>query len=269
MTKTRKNLAVVLAMVSLLAMTFLCSANAQTSATLTAATTDVDDVITVNGEGFNASETVSLQLLDTTGTTLVYTFSESATTDENGTFAVNVTLPTGVYGTYNLTATSETTMASIMYTIEEPTTTEPTTTEAAITVNPDDSNIIAVSGSGFNTSESVTLQLYDTDGNLAYNFTTPVTTDDEGNFSTLLIVPTSLSGDFYVYASTSGASANAEISVPDLTGPTGATGDTGETGATGASGADGVAADSTLLYGAVALSVIAMVLALYGFVRKH
>jgi hypothetical protein len=252
---------------SVLMLAFVSPTLGQTNTgTLTATATDEPSVITVSGTGFNASETVQLQLLDTYDNSVVYTFPQSFTTESDGTFEDNVTLPDDMYGTYYLMAVSQTSYAYIEYTIEESTLTT-TYEQGSLTVTPDDSNIIEVSGSGFNASETVTFELQEDDA-VVYTFTKQITTDSQGSFSAVMIIPTSMSGEYSLVASTSGVTANVTITVPDLTGETGATGETGETGATGEAGATGTT-DPILGYVGVALSVTAICVSIYCLTRKQ
>jgi collagen type VII alpha len=245
---------------SLLAITYLAVASAATTGTLTATATTTSNIITLTGSGFGATENVTLSILNETDNSNVYNFTETVTTDSAGAFAANVTLPPGIYGTYNITAQTSTVNAYTEYTISG---------AANLTVTPDDSNIIAVSGSGFNANQTVTLQLNDTTTTTAYTFPENITTNSQGNFTSTIIIPTSLSGSYTIVASTSTATANATISVPDFTGPTGATGATGSTGVAGVAGADGQPADNTAVYLALVASVIAIAVALFTFVKKH
>lgn len=247
---------------SLIALPFIASANAATTPTLTASATDESNVISVEGEDFDTSETVHIALLNETDGTTVYNFTETITTDSSGDFTADLTLP-DVYGTYNLTACTSTIQAYTEFTIilsETP----------ALTVTPDDSNIIAVSGSGFNTSETVTLTLEDSDNETIYTFTEDLTTNTLGNFTAAVIIPTSINGDYTLIAETeTGATANATITVPDLTGATGATGATGLSGEAGVDGEDGAAADNTIVYSAVILSIAAIAIAAVALTKKH
>jgi hypothetical protein len=249
---------------SVLMLAFVCSALGQTNeATLATTPTDEANVVTVTGSSFNASETVQLQLLDLDDNSVVYTFPQYFTTDPDGTFEANVTLPDDVYGTYYLMAVSETSFAYIEYTIEE-TTQTPIYGEGSLTATPEDSNIIELSGSGFNASENVTFELWD-DDEVVYTFSKQVATNAQGDFSAVIIVPTSISGEYTLVASTSGVTANVTVAVPDFTGATGGTGATGAAGETGATGTS----DYTLGYVAVALSVAAICVSVYCLTRKQ
>ena len=246
---------------ALLTIALVANAYAQnTTATLTTSATNDNGIITVTGIGFNASENIALELLNSDGT-LAYNFTEAITTDTSGNFAANVTLPTNVYGTFNLTASASNITAYTQYTISQPATTY--SSLGVLSATPDNSNIIEVSGSGFNASENVWLGLTDSNGNIVYNFTELVASDAQGNFSAITIVPTNISGTYNLFASTSSATAYTAQTIPDFTGPTGSPGVTGATGETGA------AADSTISYAAVALSILAIAIAAYTLMRKH
>ena len=258
MTQKRKNTILLVIICSVLAVAFISLASAQTTGTLTASATSNSGVIAVSGNGFDASDSVHLALLNETGGTAVYNFTETVTTDSAGNFSANLNLPLGIYGTFNLTAYTSTVTESTEYTIPQP--------AVAITVTPDDSNIIAVNGTGFNASEPVALTLADTTGTTVYTFPNNTATDSQGNFNSTEIIPTSLSGSYTLVASTSSATANATISVPDLTGPTGATGVTGENGVAGETGAP---ADSTIGYTAIALSIVAIAIAALAVMKKR
>jgi hypothetical protein len=138
---------------------------------------------------------------------------------------------------------------------------EPT---ASLSATPNNSNIFSVAGSGFNASETVWLRLVANDATV-YNFTETMVTDEEGNFSTTVIVPTSIYGTFNLTASTSSVSVYIEYTVPDLTGPTGATGATGETGPAGPAGES---ADPMIGYAGIGLGIVAIVLAVYALAKK-
>ena len=88
-----------------------------------------------------------------------------------------------------------------------------------------------------------------------YSFPENITTDLEGNFSTVVIIPTSLSGNYYLVASTESGQAYVDYTVPDLT------------GATGVSGATGEGANNVLIYLAIALSITSILISYYAL--KH
>ncbi len=258
----KQSLAVIVALCTMLAMPILATANANTVATLTVAPTSDSKVITVIGNGFNANESVYLALVNVTTGVVVYNFTESIQTSSIGAFASDVTLPPAANGTYNIYAKTSTVTANKEYTIT-------ITTIPKITVSPPNSNIIKVAGSGFGPIQIVAFTLIGIDGS-AYNFTDYGATDNLGNFTTTLIIPTSISGNHTLIAVTkTGATANAAITVPDLTGPKGDTGDTGNKGAKGSTGPAGDNADSTLVYVAIIISVIAAVISIAALVKDR
>jgi hypothetical protein len=104
----------------------------------------------------------------------------------------------------------------------------------------------------------------------AYNFTEYGLTDNRGNFTATLIIPTSISGNHTLIAqSRTGAIANAVINVPDLSGPKGDTGATGDKGVKGAAGPAGNDADSTMVYVAIIISVIAALISIVALVKDR
>lgn len=144
--------------------------------------------------------------------------------------------------------------------------------DAEITATPDDSNIFNVTGTDFDDSDDVTLELINDDGDTVYTFEEDITTDANGTFTAIVIVPTSTDGgDYTLTASTDDSSATLDITVPDLTGATGATGATGSTGATGAKGtdgADGQDADPALTYGSIGVGALALLIAIVAIMKK-
>lgn len=232
----------------------------EATATLSVSSTDTRNIITVTGTGFNASESVTLQLI--ANGTIFYTFTETIVTDAEGNFSADVTLPTSTYGTFNLTAATSSVTTYTEYTIEE--------VEVTLSASPDNSNIISVTGTGFDVSETVLLELVDNDGTVVCTFTETIETDKTGNFSATVIVPTSIHGTYNLTASTATSSIYGyiEYTVPDLTGATGETGATGATGTTGATGEAGESADPTIMYSGIGLSIFAIVLAVYAITKK-
>jgi hypothetical protein len=149
-----------------------------------------------------------------------------------------------------------------------------TSTDAALTATPDGSNIFRVTGTGFDADANVTLTLV-ANGTTYYNFTEALTSDADGNFTAIVIVPTYITGATYnLTATTDNASGYTEYTVPDLTGPTGATGATGSTGATGdagengAVGADGKDADQTLTLAAIGIGLVGLAVGFYAVIKK-
>ena len=94
--------------ISVLAMALIAVANADVPS-LAAAPAN-SHIIRVTGVGFNASETVKLQLMN--GTVAIYNFTEAITTDgagaDLGNFTAIIIAPTNLNGTYNLIASTST-----------------------------------------------------------------------------------------------------------------------------------------------------------------
>jgi len=215
------------------------------------------------GNGFNADESVYLALVNATTGVVVYNFTESITTNNMGIFTKEVTLPPATYGTYIIYARTSTVSANKEYTIA-------ITATPKITISPPNSNIFKVAGSGFGALQIVAFTMVGNSPNSAYNFTDYAMTDNLGNFTTTLIVPTSISGNYTLIAGTrTGITANAAITVPDLTGPKGDTGDTGNKGPKGATGPTGEAADNTMVYVAIIISVIAAAISILALLKDR
>jgi hypothetical protein len=260
--KKTQAFAVFAVLCAMLAMPIVSIASANTVATLTVAPTGASNVITVIGNGFNANETVYLALANSTTGVVVYNFTESVQTSSIGAFAKDITLTPTTYGDYIIFAKTSTVTANTQYTIANSATPK-------IGASPANSNIIKVVGSGFSPMEGVGFILVGSTGS-AYNFTDYGLTDTLGNFTVTLIVPTSINGNYTLMAQTrTGATANAAIIVPDLTGPKGDTGETGDKGAKGATGPEGDSADSTMLYAAIIISIIAAVISIIALVKDR
>ena len=120
-----------------------------------------------------------------------------------------------------------------------------------ISATPNNSNIVRVSGKGFNASETVTLALWN-ETVRQFSFPENVTTDLGGNFSTIVIIPTSLRGNYFLVASTSTSQAYVNYTVPNLM------------GATGVSGEE---ANNTLVYLASIISIASIVISFYVLTR--
>jgi hypothetical protein len=96
---------------------------------------------------------------------------------------------------------------------------------AELTITPDNSDIFNVTGTNFDTSDDITLELI-ANGTTYYIITDDVdiSTNANGTFTPLVIIPTSLDGgDYNLTASTDDQSAYVEITLPYLSGATGAT----------------------------------------------
>ncbi|MDR0470954.1 MAG: collagen-like protein [Nitrososphaerota archaeon] len=259
--QSKKVLTVFVICSMLLIVASVALVNAQTTPTLTLTSTDDNSIITLTGNGFDPSKTVIIKLQNPADNSMLYNFTETILTDENGTFTIDLSLPIGIYGTYNLNATTSHATATKEITL---------TGTSTLTASPDNSNIIQTTGTGFNANQTVTLQLTNpTTGTIVYNFTETITTNTYGNFSTIVIIPTSLSGNFSLLASTSTTTANTTLTVPNFTGPTGADGTPGITGPSGTDGAPGTPADSTFSYILAVLSVVAIVTSAFAFVKKR
>jgi hypothetical protein len=245
----------------LIVATSVALVNAQPTLTLTITSTDDNNFITVTGNGFDPSKTVTLNLQNPLDGSIVYNFTEAITTNEDGTFTADISLPIGIYGTYNLNATTSTATATKEITL---------TGTATLSASPGNSNIIKTLGTGFNANQTVTLQLTNpTTGVVAYNYTEDITTDTYGNFSAIVIIPTSINGTFDLTVSTSTTTTNTTITVPNFTGPTGTDGLPGITGPAGTDGLSGTSADNTFGYILAVLSIIAIVTSALVFVKKR
>jgi hypothetical protein len=141
--------------------------------------------------------------------------------------------------------------------------------EPSFTATPNNSNITKVIGSGFDPLERVSLKLLNaTTGEEVYVFPENILTDENGNFSSIVIIPTSIHGTVNMTASTSTVQLSMEFTVPDLTGPQGPQGPQGETGPQGPQGEPGKNADVSLIYGSYGLAIIALLIAIVALVKK-
>jgi len=234
------------------------------------------NVITIAGSGFDASAPVSLGVYLRDGTTLLAVFPD-ANTDDTGNFAANVSAPiVGTSGIYFVMANTTNVFGYQPYVFYSPgDAPDPGSGPRSVSVSPDNSNIFNVTGRGFGDSKAVTLRLTLASGATAYTIPDQMTSDSQGRFSTIVIVPTSISGTYNLVASATSGNATIPVTIPNLkgapgvTGMTGATGATGETGATGATGPAGSASGSPLEYAGIALSIAAIVISVYALVKKH
>jgi hypothetical protein len=248
---------------TMLAMPVLETANAATIPTLTIAPTSSSKVITVIGNGFDANASVHLALVNETTGVVVYNFTETIQTNMIGVFTSDVTLPSAIYGTYYVYARTTTVSATKEYSLS-------IATNPKISASPANSNIIKVTGNGFYPNDIVVFTLTKDVFISVYNFTDYGVTDALGNFTTTLIIPTSISGNYTLTAQTkTGLTANTPAVVPDLTGPKGDTGETGAKGAKGTAGPVGKDADNTILYIAVIISIIAAVIAVLALIKNR
>jgi hypothetical protein len=264
MSQLRKNSAIFVVILMLLAIAAISSVHADGStpnANITVTATSNSDIVAVTGTGFNTSEQVYFSIVDS-NSFVVYDFPNTGLTDSNGNFTDSLVIPPGFHGAYTITAQTSGVAAWTDYTFSALV----STIGATLTATPDNSNIIEVAGSGFNTSETVSFGLLDAAGSLAYKIPKNATTDNQGTFSTIVIIPTTIRGTYTMFASTSSVTAYADISVPNLVGPAG---ETGATGATGAAGTAGISANSSIVYASIALSIAAIVVALFVLIKKR
>lgn len=147
------------------------------------------------------------------------------------------------------------------------------TTQPTISVLPENSHIVQVTGVGFNVSSPVSIELQ-LNGSYAYGYNGNVTTDENGAFSTLYIIPTGLSGAYTIAASVSNVTVLKDIAVPNLRGNDGLNGLDGEDfnatgniilnngtqGAEGPKGDQGIMGNSTAGIVGICLSIAALVI---------
>ncbi|MCW3998702.1 MAG: hypothetical protein NWE93_00500 [Candidatus Bathyarchaeota archaeon] len=263
MYKKTRSFAALAVLCAMLAMPLLAVADASTVAIINVAPTSDSKVITVIGNGFDPSEQVYLALANATTGVVVYNFTESITTSSMGLFTKEVTLPTLPYGNYYIVAKTSTVTAYKEYSLAY-------AANPKIAVTPPNSNIIKVAGIGFSPADIAAFTLLGQYYTSAFNFTDYAFADAQGNFTATLIIPTSLSGNYTLLAATrTGLTANASITVPDLTGPKGDTGEAGDRGPKGTAGIDAEAADGTLVYVAIIISVIAAVVSVASLLRDR
>ena len=140
-------------------------------------------------------------------------------------------------------------------------------TTSTLTATPNHSNIFKVTGQGFTPDEIVNLTL-NNETAIVFNFAN-LTADSTGSINGTEIIPTSITGANYNITAT-GLTSNVTATVVNYTVPnlTGATGPRGATGDAGDTGAAGQAANMTISYVAVFLSVIAIVIAVITFIKR-
>jgi hypothetical protein len=252
----------------------ISSANAQnTDGILIVSNTDDVAVVVVSGIGFDQSQPVTLNIYNNIGNPLGS--FPGPTTDSTGSFEFNLTLPfisqTGIYTFIANTSTISGRVDHILFSQAAPTP-APTAPPgvAAITAVPDNGNIFNVTGNWFDASRKVTLKLNNAAGLTAYFFPENVTTDAQGRFSAILIVPTTLSGRFNLIASTTTrGTGNYTVTVPSLQGPAGTAGSSGVPGVSGVPGASGEpgtsgaasSAGPDLGYAGIVLGIVAIAIA--------
>ncbi|MFC7400996.1 choice-of-anchor G family protein [Citricoccus sp. GCM10030269] len=166
--------------------------------TVTPGTVAPDDDVTVGGSGYPPNAEVEVQLLDPAGDPVPGT-ATTVTTDENGDFTTTITVPEGtesgdfevegVSGEFRDVAPLEVEAADEVGPAE--------LTVDPATVTPGDE--VAVGGSGYPSNAEVQVQLLDPAGDPVPGTATTVTTDDDGDFTTIITVPEGTeSGDFEV-----------------------------------------------------------------------
>lgn len=276
MSRVQKPLMITFSLILLVVMLVSLTYAQSTTGNVYVTSTLNPNVITVAGSGFDASSLVSLGVYLRDGVTLLAVLPD-ANTDDTGNFAANVSVPfVGASGIYFVMANTTNVIGYQPYVFYSPgDAPDPGSGPRSVSVSPDNSNIFNVTGKGFGASKAVTLRLTLPSGATAYTFADQMTTDSQGRFSTIGIVPTSISGTYALVASSTSGNATIQVTIPNLkgapgeTGMAGATGATGETGATGATGPAGSASGSPLEYASIALSVAAIVISAYALIKKH
>src|SRR5699024_8088105 len=177
------------------------------------------DTTTVTGEGFPPNTEVEVQLVDPEGNPVGEPVT--ATTDEDGAFSADLTVPEGSdAGDYMVEAeaeTGESASADLTVTNRPGDGSDDGTTDPGVTVNPgtvDPGDTTTVTGEDFPPSTEVEVQLVDPEGNPVGEPVT-VTTDEDGAFTADLTVPEdAVPGDYTVEASAeTGESATAGLTV--------------------------------------------------------
>jgi hypothetical protein len=261
--KTIRSFAILAVLCTIIAVPTLAVVDGAMVAVLNVVPTSDPKVVTVMGSGFDQNEPVYLALTNATTGIVMFNFTETVATNGLGVFTKDITLPPGVYGVYNIYARTSNVAANKVYNFV-------VATNPKIAVSPPNSNIFKVSGSGFNPVEVVVFNLVDNRYASAYNFTDVGVTDTLGNFTVTLIVPTTLSGNYTLIASTrTGITLNTPITLPNLIGPKGDTGETGDRGPKGPAGTDGASADNALVYVAVLVSVLSAVVSVAAILRTR
>jgi hypothetical protein len=231
----------------LFAMQLVLNVSYAESASVSIKETSDPNIIDISGAGFDAQEKVNVELFQ--NTIKIYTSTENITTTTSGNFTSPINIPSGLSGKYNFTASTSSKIASGEYTLQS------SKPASEISATPNNSNIVKVFGKRFNSSETVTLELWNATAR-QYSFPDNVTTDLEGNFSTVVIIPTSLRRDYFLVASTASSQAYVNYAVPDLN------------GATGVKGAAGEAASNTLVYIAIAISLVSILISYYALKKQ-
>ena len=142
--------------------------------------------------------------------------------------------------------------------------------DVEITLTPSSGlGVVTVSGLGFSVNSEVEI---DWAGEDVPTVPTTIKTDDDGNFTAIISVPTTTPGDYTVAAvDESGNEASATFTVEDMTGPqgpAGSEGPQGETGEQGPAGAQGEPASTEVVWAAIAIAIIALLIAIVAAARK-
>jgi len=276
MSRVQKHLMIMFSLILLVVMLVSLVYAQSTMGNVYVTSTLNPNVITVAGSGFDASSPVSLGVYLRDGVTLLAVLPD-ANTDDTGNFAANVSVPfVGTSGIYFVMANTTNVIGYQPYVFYSPgDAPAPGSGPRSVSVSPDNSNIFNATGKGFGASKAVTLRLTLASGATAYTFADQMTADSQGRFSTIVIVPTSISGTYTLVASSTSGNATIQVTIPSLkgapgeTGMAGATGATGETGATGATGPAASTSGSPLEYASIALSIAAIVISAYALVKRH
>ena len=183
-------------------------------------------VVSANGTGWAASTAFSLHLSpNTLGVKVV-----ESITDENGSFTITFVIPQIEADEYYLDLSYDginfQTYSFVMFTVLP-----------QITLTPDSGFATTIQGSGFQANLDITIKC---NNETVITMPTAIKTDANGNFTAMFTLPNSTAATYLITATDEYENvAEANFTVPDLTGPTGQTGAQGPTGNTGAQGAAG------------------------------
>ena len=124
-----------------------------------------------------------------------------------------------------------------------------------------------IEGGGFAANSKITITW---DGTPIPTVPSPLITDENGNFTAIISVPTQTEPGAHTVRATDeeGFWAEATFTVLDMTGPQGPKGDTGDTGPKGDTGDTGAAAPTEYLWASLILAIIAILIAAFGIFRK-
>ncbi len=197
--KTTLLIASIFTVVSCMVIPFVAS---QGEASIIIANTADFNVLAMTGTGFDPNATVTITMYQQGGLTPLQTFS--SVTDSEGNFVTTLTLqPVLTTGIYTFSASTSNVNAFTGHVIFNPSdqqTPSPGPTTKSVNATPNNSNIFNVTGSGFVASREVTLVLKNPQGATVYRFPDELSTDTQGRFSTIAIVPTSINGTFTLEA---------------------------------------------------------------------